>query len=359
MRPSRPRSTSSPQALANFKSQVRRLSPEPRLLAGERGLLASSATRPLSVSTYDPTSPGTGDITVGQLAQRSVSAFRKFFPRVQLGTDGSRVRDQFDRLVRLQRQRGHSTATPYILHGHECLVFFLGGIPLLDPATGTFGDDRLRQGSDESVHATCIRRQSTMYNANRQPPLFEFNAGRLFLDPQPASRALRASPATTTRSATRRRRRGASSTSISTPTSAPTATAVTTPTTSTSTRPMTAGNGPIGLNSYVHFPDSYGSSADGQCRDLAVAQSLHDARLTGAHQRDGHVPEAADVPDHLVGSRRALRGRRPVRPASTTSAATLPLDRSTPTTTRSTRTDASIRQREYDNLTNFKSGTLQ
>ena len=88
----------------------------------------------------------------------------------------------------------------------------------------------LRQGPDQSVHATASS-ATAMYNANRQPPLFEFNAGRLFLDPNnPATRRHGAYPGIPgyydyARQLAAGRSDGINS-SISTPTSAPTATAV-------------------------------------------------------------------------------------------------------------------------------------
>ena len=50
--------------------------------------------------------------------------------------------------------------------------------------------DRIRQGPGQSVHEQpglgpeLAGSQNPMYSANRQPPSFEFNPGRLFLDPE-------------------------------------------------------------------------------------------------------------------------------------------------------------------------------
>ncbi len=68
----------------------------------------------------------------------------------------------------------------YILHGHECLVFFLGGVPVLDNGTQAYG--MMGFGKDPTNPFSNSVIGSSMYNANRQPPFFEFNAGRLFLD---------------------------------------------------------------------------------------------------------------------------------------------------------------------------------
>ena len=82
------------------------------------------------------------DITLGQLAQRSVAAIRKFWPRVNT-TTGQTTTLMYD-------FNGNGTLdAPYILHGHECLVFFLGGCPVQNQLTGRVGhynlrDERLR-----------------------------------------------------------------------------------------------------------------------------------------------------------------------------------------------------------------------
>jgi prepilin-type N-terminal cleavage/methylation domain-containing protein len=178
------------QALESFKSKYGDYPPS-RFLAVENGNYSAllGSTIPLNTTGYDPTSPGTGDITVGQLAQRSVSALRKFWPRVSTTGLGTGIWYDFNGDGINQSLNN----TVYILHGHECLVFFLGGVPLLDHSTGGygmtgFGKDPTNPftnsiASDSNYH----NNPNPMYNANRQPPLFEFNAGRLFLDPNSRS----------------------------------------------------------------------------------------------------------------------------------------------------------------------------
>ncbi len=61
----------------------------------------------------------------------------------------------------------------YILQGHQCLVFFLGGIPqLTGTAIGTsgFAKDPTNPFVNSSV------------TSNRQAPFFEFDSGRLIPD---------------------------------------------------------------------------------------------------------------------------------------------------------------------------------
>ena len=68
---------------------------------------------------------------------------------------------------------------PYILQGHECLVFFLGGIPLQTAS----GYGMTGFGKDPTNPFTNNLTTSTNYSNNRQAPFFEFNPGRLVLDP--------------------------------------------------------------------------------------------------------------------------------------------------------------------------------
>ena len=69
---------------------------------------------------------------------------------------------------------------PYILQGHECLVFFLGGIPLQTASgygmTG-FGKDPTNPFTN-NLSPTYLN-----YSNNRQAPFFEFASSRLVLDP--------------------------------------------------------------------------------------------------------------------------------------------------------------------------------
>ncbi len=159
------------QALANFKSRYGDYPPS-RFLAVENGNYAQflGSTNPLSAVTLpDPYSPGDGDITLGQLAQRSVAAIRKFWPRVNTSTGVTTNTLVYD------FNGNNNPDGAYILHGHECLVFFLGGVPSQD-GTGNFA----MTGFDKSPTNPFT---NLVTSSNRQPPLFEFNPGRLFADP--------------------------------------------------------------------------------------------------------------------------------------------------------------------------------
>ncbi len=129
---------------------------------------------------------------------------------------------------------------PYILHGHECLVFFLGGIPYQDPATGVFGmtgfgKDPVNPFTNSlAADSRYGGNPNPMYSANRQSPSFEFNGGRLFLDPNNVTNLNgTTSPGVPGYydSLTSNPPQSAGGRSISTYTSAPTAAAAMTPTT--------------------------------------------------------------------------------------------------------------------------------
>jgi prepilin-type N-terminal cleavage/methylation domain-containing protein len=162
-------------ALANFKSKYGDYPPS-RFLAVEYGDYSTFLvnTMPLTTTTpSDPYSPGEGDISMAQLAQRSVAAIRKFWPRVNTAT-GSAT----NTLVYDFNGNGNPDGA-YILHGHECLVFFLGGVPSQD-SSGNFG----LNGFDKNPQNPFTNNISTsaLYGPNRQPPTFEFVPGRLYAD---------------------------------------------------------------------------------------------------------------------------------------------------------------------------------
>jgi prepilin-type N-terminal cleavage/methylation domain-containing protein len=177
------------QALASFKSKYGDYPPS-RVYLNENGYFPVNDSTPLiSLGVYPkPVGSTQTDITLGQLAQRSLSYMRKFFPRAVFSTTGA----VWTTNQRFYDYNGNGVFENggYILQGHECLVFFLGGIPLPDsiPAQATstrfgmtgFGKDPVNPFSN-SLPA------SPMYSGNRQPPLFEFDASRLALDPQGSS----------------------------------------------------------------------------------------------------------------------------------------------------------------------------
>ena len=244
---------------------VRGLSPQPGAAGGERQLLAIHGQQRIdhSILPANPTpgwttSTGTGDITVGQLASRSVSALRKFWPKVQISTGANspppNIANSNGTYWYDFNGNGVQDAA-YILQGHECLVFFLGGIPLpnpiplVDPTSATFGvtgfgTDPTNPFSNSiavTPGTTTIPTRCTA-PAGRRRSTSSTPAGCSWTH---RTRRCRASRAITTRSTTGRRwgSAAAPTRSISSRTSAPTATATTTPTTSTSSRPTRRSRG--------------------------------------------------------------------------------------------------------------------
>ncbi len=295
------------QALEQFKSKFGAYPPS-RVLLVENGNYSTYLNSNASMSSIDSSSPGTGDITVGQLATRTLTAFRQIWPRVQLSTNGSSPPNLNTNFY--YDFNGNGTLDgAYILHGHECLVFFLGGVPIYDPATQGFG--MTGWGKDPTNPFSNNIVGNSMYNANRETPYFEFNAGRLFADPtNPTTPHIP----------------GYYDTLGSQP-----------PLSATGTEPTNFyayfnayGNGnydpndvnfhetdnlgsslPIELQYTVGFY-TFGSTFNALYGRLALAQSLHQHADGRDRERDHHLPEAAVVPDHLLGDRRDVRRRRPV-----------------------------------------------
>jgi type II secretory pathway pseudopilin PulG len=179
------------QALESFKAKYGDYPPS-RVLLEESGnyapLIGNNGS--LSGNKYDLESPTGNDITVGQLAQRTLIAMRKFFPRVIFSTTGNPPLFSPTKYWYDFNGNGVYDTTPYVLHGHECLVFFLGGIPspssLPVTANSTFGMSGFGKDPTNPFYHN-IPSIPAMYSANRQQPLFEFNTGRLFIDPNGTS----------------------------------------------------------------------------------------------------------------------------------------------------------------------------
>ncbi len=163
------------QAIESFKNRYGDYPPS-RVILYENGLF------PVNDTTLIPGE----NITNGQLCQQTLAALRKFFPKVALSTSGlpAPVLAGAGNYWYDFNGNGVYDQGAYILHGHECLVFFLGGVPLPDLASNppTYGMTGFGQ-DPTNPFTNSINNGNTMYNGNRQPPIFEFNPGRLFLDP--------------------------------------------------------------------------------------------------------------------------------------------------------------------------------
>lgn len=142
---------------------------------------------------------GGSDITYGQLAQKSVTALRKFWPNLSIYTSSSPLPifpftgkgTWYD-----FNGNGILDASPapgrgVILTGDECLCFFLGGVPL---NTGTTGDPQISlsgfaKGKVVQVETgrmisnpfrNNLDNGNNAYWGDRTQPFHEFQARRLF-----------------------------------------------------------------------------------------------------------------------------------------------------------------------------------
>lgn len=155
-------------ALAAFKAKYG-IYPPSRVYLAENGYFPVTSTAGVN---------GNGDISIGTLAQRTVTTLRTMFPRVTLSTStpvfvGNPPAVWYD-------FNGNGVFDgSYILQGHECLVFFLGGIPS-PPGAGSLASTGF--GKDPTNPFV-----NSLVSQNRTQPMFEFDPGRLFLDPHAVS----------------------------------------------------------------------------------------------------------------------------------------------------------------------------
>lgn len=131
----------------------------------------SDYTKTLSQATYFGTVPaakfGTPDISFGLLAERSQRAIRRFFPRAAAPT--TTLWHDFN-------GNGTLDAGFIYLEGHECLVFFLGGIP----SRTTNSDGTVGFGGSGFGKNPLYPFQNAMTAANRTLPSYEFRGDRLY-----------------------------------------------------------------------------------------------------------------------------------------------------------------------------------
>jgi prepilin-type N-terminal cleavage/methylation domain-containing protein len=330
------------QALSAFKSKYGDYPPS-RVYLSEYGYFPVTSNIQLS----------TGDITVGALAQRSLIALRKLFPRVVFSSQGQppQVTNNFYYDF---NGNGVLDQHPYILDGHQCLVFFLGGIPIPDPNTQTFGMSGF--GKDPTNPFTSLAA-----NPNRQPPFYDFNGGRLFLDPFDIGNTNAGTQASGMPGY------------YDTLNNAP---------------PPLPGSGlPTTLNFFVYF-SGYGNGVydpndvnfayevDGNAQgpiglnflysgsvDPSVSPNPYATTQTNSTASGSVTFENAQTfqifsagVDGLYG----VGGQYIASSQATTAAnSALPFDGNNTFAGAAATTDGTIRQRENDNLTNFKSGTLQ
>ena len=327
------------QALANFKSKYGDYPPS-RVYLNESGNYLAATVAPANSPSL-----GTGDITLAALAQRSLISLRKFFPRVVFSTQGvpSQISNNF-----FYDFNGNGTNDgAYILQGDQCLVFFLGGIPTYDTASGTFG----MSGFGKNPVNPFMNLAAA---SSRQPPLFEFNPGRLFLDPTDVG--------STTLSTVASGIPGYYDSLSSTPPPSPGSTASTLNFYAYFSGYGTGiydpndvnfpseqddnGVAPIGLNFQYGTTTFASASPNPYSTTLTVTTS---GTVTFQKAQSFQIISAGA--DGLYGV-----GGQYVAPSSSNGSATnsLPLDAADTTTT-----DPNVRKREQDNLTNFTTSRLQ
>lgn len=119
------------------------------------------------------------DITIGQLCQRTVNALTKMFPRIYRGVPSApnqtNPNGQFHNFNGSINAQGVPTMEDrwYLLEGHECLAFFLGGVPT--PAGGMTG---FTKNPTLPIVADLVATGGTTPQ-NRTVPMFEFKSDRL------------------------------------------------------------------------------------------------------------------------------------------------------------------------------------
>jgi general secretion pathway protein G len=165
------------QALADFKSKMGDYPPS-RIVINESGNIGS-----IVGTTNGVVSGASADIPGTLLVSRSLTAFRKFWPRVTFPP--SFIVSQATGWYDFNGDGVYAGNQDYILQGNECLVFFLGGIPIPDTSTtpptikgmAGFGKSPTNPFSNNFKTTPA----NAMYSENRNPPFFEFNAGRLLV----------------------------------------------------------------------------------------------------------------------------------------------------------------------------------
>jgi len=160
-------------ALASFKNTYGDYPPS-RVLLSEVGYAPTllNDVSPLNshpqIASIPSGDTNDSDLTVGALAQRSLTYLRKFWPRANYASvnTSAAVFNDFN---------GNSSreSVYYILSGSECLTFFLGGIPINSGGniTGLSGFSRSPTNPFVSSNAQGAQ--------NRTTPNYEFVNGRL------------------------------------------------------------------------------------------------------------------------------------------------------------------------------------
>jgi prepilin-type N-terminal cleavage/methylation domain-containing protein len=159
-------------ALADFKSKYNKYPPS-RLILREDGIYNTGSAALLSAATWFGTETFTGtanDLTYGELASRSLKFFKSTWPRAYFveGTPpasypaGTLPTNDFN-------GNGSMDSASTYLEGHECLVFFLGGVPITV----------VNGGPGVSGFANSPTNPFSSVSSNRTAPMMEFRVSRL------------------------------------------------------------------------------------------------------------------------------------------------------------------------------------
>lgn len=167
------------QALADFKSKYGDYPPS-RVILNENGGIQTGLIA-VNSGAFDPTKSTATDITLTQLANRTQNAMRKFWPRAQF-TLGSNIWGSSGPWYDFNGNGFRDFNQSFILQGHECLVFFLGGIPLVTNNGGSVQISVIGFGKDPVnpfTNGIVTNPSTSMYSANRNNPFYQFDSSRL------------------------------------------------------------------------------------------------------------------------------------------------------------------------------------
>lgn len=168
-------------AMNSFKTAYSDFPPS-RMYLNEAGFYPTGNNTPLAGA-------GMSDITLGQLAQRSLRYLQKFWPRATFSStnavfaSGSTAWHDFNGNGTFD---GGPIAGGFVIQGHQCLTFFLGGIPY-NTGSGIgmsgFGKNPGNPFSNMIGGNTMYRGGASTAPPSSTTPFYEFRSSRLVLDP--------------------------------------------------------------------------------------------------------------------------------------------------------------------------------
>lgn len=175
-------------SLAAFKEKYGDYPPS-RILLSETGVYPTGDTNDIStlptnytvVGSFPTASAAVGaDLTIAAVTERSLRYLWKFWPRAnhQLPFPVGPAGDQY---FPDYNGNGVQDSGLIYLQGHECLVFFLGGIP--NPSGGgTFGMSGFAKDTLYPFKNALTTANNNQTTSNRYPPFHEFKGDRLIDD---------------------------------------------------------------------------------------------------------------------------------------------------------------------------------